>query len=73
MSRKSNWSIKAQRKDRLQEHPKEAELWQREAIQKGRVEGRVEVAKNLLDLGMEISKIAKATGMTEEEVKELKD
>ncbi|MCO1602822.1 hypothetical protein M8E35_15965 [Desulfosporosinus nitroreducens] len=48
---------------------REAELRSREAIQKG----KVEVAKNLLDLGMEISKIAKATGMTENEVKVLKD
>ena len=32
-----------------------------------------EVAKNLLDLGIEISKVAKATGMTEDEVKLLKD
>ncbi|KJR45014.1 Signal transduction histidine kinase [Desulfosporosinus sp. I2] len=52
---------------------REAELRLREAIQKGKVEGKAEVAKNLLDLGMEISKIAKATGMTEDEVKVLKD
>ena len=56
---------------------REAELRLREAIQKGKVEGRAEgkaeVAKNLLDLGMEISKVAKATGMTEDEVKVLKD
>jgi len=52
---------------------REAELRLREAIQKGKAEGRAEVAKNLLDLGMEISKVAKATGMTEDEVKVLKD
>ena len=60
---------------------REAELRLREAIQKGKVEGRAEgkaevkaeVAKNLLDMGMEISKVAKATGMTEDEVKVLKD
>ncbi|WP_449508559.1 Rpn family recombination-promoting nuclease/putative transposase [Desulfosporosinus shakirovi] len=54
----------------------EAELRLREAIQKGiegRAEGKAEVAKNLLDWGMDISKIAKATGMTEDEVKVLKD
>jgi len=44
---------------------REAELRLREAIQKRKVEGKAEVTKNLLDLGMEISKIAKATGMTE--------
>ncbi|MDA8226492.1 MAG: Rpn family recombination-promoting nuclease/putative transposase [Desulfitobacterium hafniense] len=38
----------------------------------GRAEGKAEVAKNLLDLGMEIPTVAKATGMTEEEVKRLK-
>ena len=37
----------------------------------GRVEGKAEVAKNLLNMGMEISLVAKATGMTEEEVKGL--
>ena len=56
---------------------REAELRLMEAIQKGKVEGKAEgkaeVAKNLLDLGMEISKIAKATGMTENDVEVLKD
>lgn len=59
---------------------REAELRLREAIQKGvegraegKAEGKAEVAKNLLDLGMEISKVAKATGMTEEEIKMLID
>lgn len=44
-----------------------------EGREEGRVEGKAEVAKNLLNLGMEISLVAKATGMTEEEVKELSD
>ena len=64
---------------------REAELRLREAIQKGQVEGRTEgrtegkaegkaeVAKNLLAMGMEISKVAKATGMTEDEVKVLNE
>ena len=43
------------------------------AENKGKAEGKAEVAKNLLDLGMEISKVAKATGMTEDKVKVLKD
>ena len=43
------------------------------AENRGKAEGKTEVAKNLLDLGMEISMIAKATGMTEEELKLLKD
>ena len=51
---------------------REAEIRLREAMQKGKAEGKAEVAKNLIDLGMEISKVAKATGMTEEEVKRLK-
>jgi len=52
---------------------REAELRLREAIQKGKGEGRAEVAKSLLDLGMEISKVAKVTCMTVDEVKVLKD
>jgi predicted transposase/invertase (TIGR01784 family) len=43
------------------------------AENKGKAEGKAEVAKNLLDLGIEISTVANATGMTEEEVKLLKD
>ena len=42
-----------------------------ESREEGRAEGKAEVAKNLLDLGMEVSMVAKATGMTEE-VKRLK-
>ncbi|KJR45018.1 Signal transduction histidine kinase [Desulfosporosinus sp. I2] len=40
---------------------------------KGRAEGRTEVAKNLLDMGFEIPKVALATGLSEEEVKRLRD
>ncbi|ODA40465.1 Rpn family recombination-promoting nuclease/putative transposase [Desulfosporosinus sp. BG] len=43
------------------------------AENKGKAEGKAEVAKNLLDLGMEVSTVAKVAGMTEEEVKLLKD
>jgi len=45
----------------------------RSAENKGRVEGKTEVAKNLLDMGFEISKVAQATGLSEEEVKSLRD
>ena len=37
----------------------------------GKAEGKVEVAKNLLDMGMEISKVVKVTGLSKEEVKML--
>ncbi|MEA5021576.1 MAG: Rpn family recombination-promoting nuclease/putative transposase [Desulfitobacterium hafniense] len=39
----------------------------------GRAEGRAEVAKKLLVLGFEITKIAEATGLSEEEISGLKD
>ena len=39
----------------------------------GKAEGKTEVAKNLLDMGFEISKVAQATGLSEEEVKSLSD
>ena len=47
-----------------------------EGMQKGRMEGRmegiqkgkIETAKNLIELGLSIEKIAKATGLTEEEI-----
>ena len=37
----------------------------------GRAEGRAEVARNLLSMGMSVEDIARATGMTEEEVASL--
>jgi predicted transposase/invertase (TIGR01784 family) len=39
-----------------------------EGIAEGRAEGRAEVAKRMLDLGMDIQTIAKATGLTLEEI-----
>ena len=45
------------------------------ARREGRVEGRVEeknaIARNLKSMGMSISDISKATGLQEEEIKEL--
>ena len=43
----------------------------KEGKAEGKAEGKVEVAKNLLDMGMEISKVAKVTGLSKEEVKML--
>ena len=43
----------------------------RTAEAKGKAEGRAEVARNLLSMGMSIEDIAQATGMTEEEVASL--
>lgn len=62
---------------RLREALQAGEKKAREAEQKGKAEGRaegkVEVAKNLLDMGIEITKVSKATGLSEEEVMRLKD
>lgn len=41
----------------------------KESMQKGREEGKIEVAKNLLKDGTDISYILKITGLTEEKVK----
>ena len=40
--------------------------------EKGIVKGRVEVARNLLAMGMSWSQIIQATGLTEEQLKQLK-
>ena len=40
-------------------------------IEKGKLEEKKEVARNLLGLGVEIDKIIKATGLTEEDIKKL--
>lgn len=45
----------------------------REAERIGKAKGKAEVAKNLLEMGVEISKVAKATDLSEEEVKRLMD
>ncbi|OLN31552.1 hypothetical protein [Desulfosporosinus metallidurans] len=42
-----------------------------EAEGKAKTKGKTEVAKNLLDMEFEISKVAHATGLSEEEVKRL--
>jgi predicted transposase YdaD len=42
-------------------------------VQKVRMEGKLEVARNLLKEGIDISVIIKATGLPEEEVKKLKE
>ena len=38
---------------------------------KGKAEGRAEVARNLLAMGMSLSQIKQATGLTEEQLKQL--
>ena len=40
-------------------------------IEKGKLEEKKEVARNLLGLGVEVDKIIKATGLTEEDIKKL--
>ena len=57
---------------RLREALQAGEKKAREAEQKGKAEGKAEVAKNLLDMGIEIPKVSKATGLSEEEVKKLR-
>ncbi|MCO1600963.1 hypothetical protein M8E35_06265 [Desulfosporosinus nitroreducens] len=65
--------ISKDEKARMLYDAREAELRdQLTRIETAENKGRAEVAKNLLDLGMEISTVVKATGMTEEEVKRLK-
>ena len=45
----------------------------REGMEKGKKEGKIETAKNLLSMGMSIEVIIKATGLSEDEVNQLKD
>ena len=42
-----------------------------EGMEKGVEKGKLEVAKNLLELGIEMEKIVKATGLPEDEIKKL--
>ncbi|WP_026183797.1 Rpn family recombination-promoting nuclease/putative transposase [Desulfitobacterium hafniense] len=52
---------------------REAELRLKEALEKGIEKGKAEVARKLLDLGFELTKISEATGLTEEELKNLRE
>ena len=40
-------------------------------IEKGMEKGKLEIARNLLGLGVEVEKIIKATGLSEEDIKKL--
>ena len=42
------------------------------AIIEGEKKGKIDVAKNLISLGISIDDISKATGLTEEEINKLK-
>ncbi|MDR1139687.1 MAG: hypothetical protein LBJ80_01290 [Rickettsiales bacterium] len=42
-------------------------------IEKGKTEGKIEVAKNLLKAGAAINLIAESTGLTQAEIKQLQE
>ena len=42
-------------------------------IEKGRAEGIIEMARNLLALGVDVDTISKATGMKPDEIEDLRD
>lgn len=39
----------------------------------GKIEGKIEVVKNLLEINMSIEDIVKVTGLSKEKIKEIKD
>ena len=43
----------------------------KKGMEKGIEKGKLEVARNLLSLGLDMDKIIKATGLTEEDIKKL--
>ncbi|MEZ7892965.1 MAG: hypothetical protein QMC67_14580 [Candidatus Wallbacteria bacterium] len=45
---------------------------ERIGMQKGKLEGKLETAANLLAIGIDIKTIAKATGLTEKEITNIK-
>ena len=50
---------------------KQSEIEKEEAIEDANRQKSVEIAKNLLNLGIEIDKISKATGLSIEEIEKL--
>ena len=60
--------IAVQREEALQEG--EAKGFS-EGISEGSYQAKLETAKNLLELGLSIENIARATGLTEKEIKQL--
>ena len=49
----------------------EREIALQEGISEGSYQAKLETAKNLLELGLSIENIARATGLTEKEIKQL--
>ena len=41
--------------------------------EEGKKEGKIEIVKNLLDVGVELDKIVKASGLSKEEIKKIKE
>ncbi|HIR74611.1 TPA: transposase, partial [Candidatus Ventrenecus avicola] len=44
-----------------------------EATAEGEKQSKIEIAKNMLDMGIEKETIVKATGLTEEEISKMKE
>ncbi|MGC4377655.1 hypothetical protein WD019_12040 [Fictibacillus sp. Mic-4] len=49
-----------------------AKFYKREGIKEGKEKGKQEVAVNLLELGVDLETIIKATGLTSTEIEKLK-
>jgi hypothetical protein len=48
-------------------------LWERDAERKGKKIGKLETAKNLLKMGIDIEKVSEATGLKKEELEKLRE
>jgi len=50
-----------------------ARYYRKEGFEKGKLEGKMEIAKNLLNINMDIEEICRLTGLSADEIKKLKD
>ena len=64
--------IEGERKGRIEGEKKGRIEGERKGEKKGEIKGKIEVAKNLISFGMNISEISELTGISEEELKKLK-
>ena len=67
------WELYQSRKMAEIDYNSKIALAREEEIKNGKEEGKEEIAKKLIEMGMEINQIAKITGLSKEKIEKLKN
>ena len=67
------WELYQSRKMAEIDYNSKIALAREEGIKNGKEEGKEEIAKKLIEMGMEINQIAKITGLSKEKIEKLKN